>query len=206
MMRETEMIKSRKELREYLEQDRKALWNKSRKHPSLFGDDVWRFQILLRKTEYHVNCSRSPLGKLIGICYKFRYHRRSVKLGFAVPLNVFGPGLSIAHYGTLVVNSKAKVGRNCRIHAMVVIGATGGNPKAPVIGDNVYIGSGAKVIGDIHIADDVVIGANAVVVKSIDEPGTTWAGVPARKISDRNSSSNLSPDILEQEVKPENEI
>ena len=198
------MIKSRKELREYLEQDRKALWNKSRKHPSLFGDDVWRFQILLRKTEYHVNSSRTPFGKLIMMWYRFRYQRRSVRLGFAIPLNVFGPGLSIAHYGALVVNSKAKVGKNCRIHAMVVIGATGGNPKAPVIGDNVYIGSGAKIIGDIHIADNVAIGANTVVVKSIDEPGTTWAGVPARKISDRSSKDNLCPDIINREADTEN--
>jgi len=198
------MIKSRKELREYLEQDRKALWSKSRKHPSLFGDDVWRFQILLRKTEYHVNSSRTPFGKLIGLWFRFRYQRRSVRLGFAIPLNVFGPGLSIAHYGALVVNSKAKVGKNCRIHAMVVIGATGGNPKAPVIGDNVYIGSGAKIIGDIHIADNVAIGANAVVVKSIDEPGTTWAGVPASKISDRSSKDNLCPDIINREADTEN--
>ena len=184
------MIGSRKDLKEYLKQDKKALGKESRKRPSRFGDDVWRFEILMRKTEYHVNCSRTPAGKLIALWYRFRFMRRSVKLGFGIPLNVFGPGLSIAHYGALVVNSQARIGKNCRIHAMVVIGATGGNPKAPVIGDNVYIGAGAKIIGDIHIADDVAIGANAVVVKSIDEPGTTWAGVPAKKISDRNSSRN----------------
>ena len=185
------MISSRKDLTEYLKQDKKALGMESKSRPSRFGDDVWRFEILMRKTEYHVNCSRTPVGKLIALWYRFRFLRRSVKLGFGIPLNVFGPGLSIAHYGALVVNSKARVGRNCRIHAMVVIGATGGNPKAPVIGDNVYIGAGAKIIGDIHIADDVAIGANAVVVKSIDEPGTTWAGVPARKISDGNSARNI---------------
>ena len=120
-------------------------------------------------------------------------------LGFHLPLNIFDEGLSIAHYGALVVNTRARVGKNCRVHAMVVIGATNGDPAAPIIGDNVYIGAGAKIIGDIRIADGVAIGANAVVVKSIDEPNTTWGGVPARKISDRSSKSNLCPDLFADE-------
>ena len=59
-----------------------------------------------------------------------------------------------------------------------------------------FLGSGAKVIGDIQIADDVAIGANAVVVRSITEPGTTWAGVPARKISGKSSHENLNPRLF----------
>ena len=51
-------------------------------------------------------------------------------------------------------------------------------------------------MGDITIADDVAIGANAVVIRSITEPGTTWAGVPARKISNHSSRSNLHPDLF----------
>ena len=55
------------------------------------------------------------------------------------------------------------------------------------------MGDGCKIIGNITIADNVAIGANAVVVKSITEPGTTWGGIPAKKISSNNSWSNLSP-------------
>ena len=84
-------------------------------------------------------------------------------------------------------------GQNCRIHEGVCIGATSGGAQAAVIGDNVFIGSGAKIIGPVTIASDVAIGAGAVVVRSITEPGSTWAGVPARKVSDRNSHRNLSP-------------
>ena len=124
---------------------------------------------------------------------KFRFKRLSMKLGFSIPLNVFEEGLSIAHYGTIVVNSKAKVGKNCRLQEGVNIGATNGSPNAPIIGNNVFIGTGAKIIGDITIADDVAIGANAVVVKSIEEAGVTYGGVPAKKISNNNSHSNLSP-------------
>ena len=192
------MIKSKQELEWYLRQDQIALGKKDQKKPSRLGDEVWRFQILMRKTEYHVNTARNPLQKLITQWYRLRYHRYCVKMGFHIPLNIFEEGLSIAHYGALVVNSKAKVGKNCRIHAMVVIGATNGEPAAPVLGDNVYIGAGAKIVGDIYIADNVAIGANAVVVKSIEERGTTWGGVPARKISDRDSHLNLCPDLFEE--------
>jgi len=190
------MIQSRQDLRQYLRQDQIALGKKDQARPAPFGDEVWRFQILMRRTEYHVNTAKNPVQKAIAQWYRLRYHRYCVKMGFHVPLNIFDEGLSIAHYGALVVNSKAKVGKNCRIHAMVVIGATNGIPAAPVIGDNVYIGAGAKIVGDIRIADDVAIGANAVVVKSIDEKGTTWGGVPARKISSRNSRCNLCPDLF----------
>ena len=61
---------------------------------------------------------------------------------------------------------------------------------------NCYLGSGAKVIGEVSIADNVAVGAGAVVTKDITEPGTTWAGVPARKISDRDSRSNLCKSLF----------
>ena len=112
---------------------------------------------------------------------------------------MFGPGLSIAHYGTIVVNDAARVGKNCRIHEGVNIGATNGSLRAPQIGDNVFIGTGAKIIGDLTIADDVAIGANAVVVKSITEKGVTYGGIPAKKISANNSHSNLAPQLFRQE-------
>lgn len=102
-------------------------------------------------------------------------------------------GLALAHPGTIVINGNAKIGKNCRIHEGVTIGATNGSGDSAIIGDNVFIGTGAKIIGKVSIADDVAIGANAVVVKSILEAGTTWAGIPAVKISEKNSHSNLSP-------------
>ena len=65
-------------------------------------------------------------------------------------------------------------------------------PGAPTIGDRVFIGSGARIIGNIHIADDCVIGANAVVVHDIDEPNTIWGGIPAKKISNNGSYHYLN--------------
>ena len=114
-----------------------------------------------------------------------QFNKFSYKLGYTIPLNVIGSGLALPHYGTIVINSKSKIGKNCRIHVGVNIGANGGSNAAPQIGDDVYIGPGAKIIGDIIIADGVIIGANAVVCKSIDFPNTVWAGVPAKLLKKR---------------------
>lgn len=180
----------------YREQDRIALGRKQDRHPRLFGDEIWKFEILLRKVEYYTNCRKDFVSRMINKYHKFRFHRLSVKLGFTIPINVFGEGLSIPHYGTIVVHGNAKVGRNCRLQEGVTIGATNGSHEAATIGDNCYFGSGAKVIGAVTIADDVAVGANAVVTKDITEPGTSWAGIPARKISDTDSYSNLCKDLF----------
>lgn len=107
----------------------------------------------------------------------------SLRLGFTIPLNVFGPGLSIAHRGTIVINKDTRVGENCRIHACTNIGSGKGSVSAPQIGNNVYIGPGAKIFGDIVIADNIAIGANSVVNKSFYEKGISIAGIPAKKIN-----------------------
>ena len=186
------MIQSKKDYREYLEADRLAL-GVTRKRPFPIIDEIWRFERLLRKVEYHKNCSQTVFGKAYALWLHFLLSRKKSRYGFSIPLNVFGPGLSIAHFGSIVVNGNAKVGKNCRIQESTTIGATNGSAKAPVIGDNCFIGSGARIIGDILIADDVAIGANAAVVKSCNEPGVTLGGVPAKVISRNGSRSNLSP-------------
>ena len=191
------MIQSKSDLKYYLKQDALALRCETKKRPSIFGDEVWKFQRALRKLEYYTNVSKKKkVLKLFCIPAKLRYKHLSLKLGFSVPINAFEEGLSIAHYGLLVVNSKAKIGKNCRIQEGVTIGATNGSANAPIIGDNVFIGSGAKIIGDISIANDVAIGAGSVVVKSIEEPSVTYAGVPAKKISDNDSHANLAPNLF----------
>ena len=192
------MITTKKELREYLAADAKADGRASVR-ATIFGDEVWKFQIALRKLEYYKN--RKGISRYLTlplrVYYQFRHHYLSVRLGFSIATGVFDKGLAIAHYGTIVVARTARVGQNCRIHEGVTIGATNGSLQAPKIGNNVFIASGAKIIGDITIADDVAIGANAVVVKSIEEQGTTWGGVPARKISDNSSRANLNKSLFE---------
>jgi serine O-acetyltransferase len=181
------MIKCKKDYILYLEADRIALGKPRYSAVALMEeylrrDHIWHFQRLLRKTEYYNNVVSKDffLGKLMYIFLKMKLKNLSLKLGFSIPENVFGPGLAIVHYGTIVVNARAKVGSNCRIHVCTNIGESGGVAGAPSIGDNVYIGPGAKIYGAITIASNSVIAANAAVNKSIIEEGMLVAGIPAK--------------------------
>lgn len=189
------MIKTKEDLKRYLKKDKLAL-GKKYKHPKIFNDEIWKFEILLRKTEFYFNNRSKIIYRLLYYLNMYKFHKCRVKLGYSIPLNVFSEGLSIAHRGTIVVNGNAKIGKNCRIQECTTIGATNGNCDAPILGDNIFIGSGARIIGNIKIADDIAIGANSFVNKSFLESSITIAGIPAKKISDNSSHSNLERDLF----------
>ncbi|MCJ8293083.1 MAG: serine acetyltransferase [Colwellia sp.] len=178
------MITSKKKYLEYLQLDKEALGISGIK--DYLFHDIWHFQKALRKAEYWHNCSTGKVSKLISFYYRHVLRKKGRKLGFSIPVNTFGPGLSIAHAGTIVINSHSRIGANCRIHVCVNIGASAGNSEeAPTIGDDCYIGPGVKVYGAILIGDNTGIGANAVVNRSFPEESQTIAGIPALKISAR---------------------
>lgn len=181
------VIGSKEDYHFYLEADRVAL-NIGSWWPKYFSHDVWRFERRLRRVEYWQNCRRSPVFRPIYYFLYWRFRRLSLRMGYSIPPNVFGPGLSIAHPGTLIVNDAARIGENCRIHPGVTIGtAAGEEHAAPHIGKNAFIGPNAVILGPIEIGDDVAIGANAVVNRSFPESGITVAGVPAKKVSEKGS-------------------
>lgn len=128
------------------------------------------------------------LGRLFYYAYRFRLERVSEALGFDIPLGVFGPGLSIAHRGTIVVNGDARVGKNCRIHPGVTIGAVRG--LAPTIGDDVFIGPSVGVYGPVTIGDRVVLGPHSLVNFDV-EPEQTTLGT--RATFKREPALNLVP-------------
>lgn len=154
---------------------------------TLLFDDILRFHRCLRTAEYwYNNRTNNVVARLLSMFHRYRLMRQGRKLGFSIPVNVFGPGLSIAHAGTIVVNKHAKVGRNCRLHVCVNIGAATNNSEAaPQIGDDCYIAPGAKLYGGIVIGDNTGIGANAVVTKSFPEGNQTLGGIPAKVIANR---------------------
>ena len=184
------MISDKKEFYEFLMADKKALKRLTRKPKST--DLIWKYEILLRKCEYYNNCKKGLINKIILYYYRWNKHKIGIKCNFSIPLNVFDSGLSIAHIGPIIINSGAKIGKNCRIHVGVNIGTEAGKEsEAPTIGDNVYIGPGAKLFGKIKIGNNVAIGANAVVNKSFEEDNISIAGVPAKKISNKGSKGLL---------------
>ena len=81
----------------------------------------------------------------------------------------------------IIINPEVVIGDNVKINQHVTIGGSG-EKGCPVIGDNVYIGSGAKVLGGIRIGNNVKIGANAVVISDVPD-NSTAVGVPARIIA-----------------------
>lgn len=154
-----------------------------------FRYPIVQFQRLLRHIEY-LDGRGGPF-RFVRLVQVWRLKQLGMKLGFSIPRHVFGPGLSLAHYGSIVVNGDARVGRNARIHSDVNIGVADG--LVPRIGHDVYIGPGAKLFGGITIGDGAVIGANAVVNRDIPA-GVVAGGVPARIIADRRDGPPLMID------------
>lgn len=178
------MINSKADLKKYLEADRLALRRPRRSLLEIWWrDPVWFFEIALRKLEYHTNCRTGFIGKIAKKFWKVQHRHFSLKCSFYIPPNVFGPGLRICHYGTIVVNGNCKVGSNCSLQVDTVIGGRLGEPASvPIIGDNCFIGPGAKIFGAIRIGNNTKIGANSVVQKDFPEGDCTLVGIPAYKI------------------------
>jgi serine O-acetyltransferase len=172
------MIESREDLAFYLRADLVANGHDRFRAHFRVTQRIAYFQRLLRLTEFYENCSRTVLGRAWGQFLRLRLYRVGEGLGFTIPRNVFGPGLSIAHKGTIVVNKDVRVGKNCRIHQCVTIG--GDDAQAPVIGDRVMISAGACILQDATVGDLAVIGANSVVTKAVRLASLSVAFRPRR--------------------------
>jgi len=104
-----------------------------------------------------------------------------------------GSGLYVGHFGHVVVNPRARIGRNCNLSPGVFIGSGGRGEEdgrvregVPTLADRVYVGPGAVIFGPVEIGEDAAIGANAVVTKSVP-PRAVVAGAPARVVSRKGS-------------------
>ena len=94
----------------------------------------------------------------------------------------FGPGFVLIHSQGVVINGSVRGGSNIHIEHQVTIGAE--RNQSPVLGSDIFIGAGAKILGAVTIGDGARIGANAVVVDDV-EPHTTVVGIPARVVRNR---------------------
>ncbi|MGV8896363.1 MAG: serine O-acetyltransferase [Rhodoglobus sp.] len=155
------------------------------------------FVYRLRRAEH----SRGLRGlkRIIYVIRRYKFERLSVEMGFDIPLGVFGPGLSIAHRGTIVVNGDARVGRNCRIHPGVTIG--GDHHGSPVIGDDVFIGPNACILGRLTVGSGATIGPLALVQSDVSPNRTILAARGQEMARERTSwvrsAGRLGPVIQE---------
>ena len=178
------MIKSKADLKNYIAEDMQfyhRYTNWDRFVFFLIRDPVHqivRYLRFLRKEEYFFNVRKDLPGKLLYLCCFRRKNQLGNKLGFKIPKNCFGPGLTIYHHGNIIVNEAARIGSGCRLHGNNCIGNKGSADLVPKIGDDLDLGFGACVIGGVELGDRVTVGANAVAVKSLPEGGETLTGVP----------------------------
>lgn len=159
----------------------------------LFSNGGFRFLFFFRLVQHYKN--NFFLSFLIGIFFK----RYSVKFQIQIPKSVkIGLGLALPHYGGIVVNSKTIIGDYCTILHNVTIGNTkrGKLKGAPIIGDYVYLGPGAVVVGNITIGNHVLIAPNAYV--NLDIPDNSLViGNPAKIVSRQNASKGYITNIPE---------
>jgi serine O-acetyltransferase len=155
----------------------KAEWYDLRPTPGsllrMCGSDGSTAQILYRVMRF---CQTHHLKPLAFLLYRLNAMLGHVVIGRGAD---FGPGLVILHSFGIVINSRVKAGRNLVLEHGVTIGAE--KNQSPTLGDNVFIGAGAKIIGPVRIGSDVKIGANAVVIRDVPD-GATVVGIPARVV------------------------
>jgi len=130
-------------------------------------------------------CKQRRIPYFAGFAQRQIYSRYGLEI--VVGSDIEG-GLYIAHPVGAVISPK-HIGQNCSIIAAVTIGMRN-TWDFPVIGDNVFIGAGARVLGKITIGDGAVIGANAVVISDVPA-GATAVGIPAR-ITEKSTRALLS--------------
>ncbi len=132
-----------------------------------------------------------------GLCDLLSRSLFGVSIGNAVEI---GPGLMMTH-GNVVIDGRTRIGKHCQINPWVTVGLSnsrklGFSADGPTIGDEVHIGTGAKILGPVRIGNFARIGANAVVVHDVPA-NTTVVGVPARPVTDPRTSSAAGKDTNE---------
>ena len=182
-----QFVKTKRDLREAIFKDKLTHIGNSKKTFFLFMFtkhhkwQIYSFIKAMRISEYYSNnSSNSVFHKIRSYFAERKRNRLGDKIGIYAGLNSIEPGVKIEHASSVSVDGF--IGKGTIIHGDNCIGNDGISNRPPYVGENVDIGVGAKIIGDVKIADNTIIGAGAVVVDSFLEPGHVIGGVPAKVI------------------------
>lgn len=184
------MIQSKQDLYYYLREDKKRNLGTYRVGVFksiayyLFSSDNYRaYRLLksLRKLEYAENVlrKRGLFGKLVYYLRKWRYQRVEKNCNIVIGTNMLGYGFRLPHImgGGIIINCNS-MGNYCSANVGVVVGNNHAWNDRPIIGDNVKLSVGCKVIGGIHVGNNVIVAPNSVVVKDVPD-NCVVSGVPA---------------------------
>jgi serine O-acetyltransferase len=149
----------------------------------LLAGEAYKYIFWMRTCKYTVGnrflrYTIYPIARLMLRKYTYKF---GISISFRAEI---GSGFYIGHFGGIFVNSQCRIGNNCNISQGVTLGKSnrGKNMGYPIIGDNVYIGPGAKVIGAVKVGNNVAIGANCVLTRDVPDNAVV-VGVPGRVIS-----------------------
>jgi serine O-acetyltransferase len=158
-----------------------------------FRESGFRFTVVMRCCTF----LRAQWWSRWGIYHLFRCWHRLQQVKYSTYISFeskIGPGLYLGHLCCIVMNTRAEIGRDCTLSHGVTIGQTNSrskNPGCPIIGDRVYLGCGAAILGAITVGNDSVIAPNSVVIHDVP-PRTVVSGIPARTISEKGSSGYVA--------------
>lgn len=186
------MIRNKKDYEFYLQEDRKRnlkiekfniyTWAKYQYYLFIKHNGAIAYNYLksLRKLELAINCKKgnSIVGKIIYRIRLIKYLRLSYKYHIYINPNTVGYGLYLPHISGVIVNCKS-MGNYCKINCGVLLGNKHSQDEIPIIGDNVDMTTGCKIIGKVIIGNNVIIAPNSVVVKDVPENAVV-SGIPAR--------------------------
>lgn len=182
------MIQTRKQLREYILEDRKV---QGMQHPFwaklTFGENamIRKYMANLRKAEYWKANSQNIVGKLMYAYHLLKHRRMCLKYGMHIALNSVGKGFFIVHPGFIRIDSWVHIEENCTVLPMVLFGKAHPVENVEIfVGKNCYVGTGATILGPIRIGNNVTIAAGAVVTKDVPD-NVVVAGVPAKIVKSK---------------------
>jgi serine O-acetyltransferase len=139
---------------------------------------IFKYIYHMRHMEFY-GARDNLISKLLYVYHYYFYTKLSYTLGYQIPAGTCGKGLTLYHWGSIIVNGRARLGDYCRLYPGVIIGST--EKGVPQIGNNVYVGGGSKIIGNISIGNNVIIAPNSIVNKNVPA-NVIVAGVPAKVI------------------------
>ena len=161
-----------------------------------FKEPGFQYMYFLRKAKKYKKNS------FFGLFYRFIISRLRYKYGFQIPIETdIGKGFHIGHFGTIVINANAKIGKNCNIAHSTTIGkANRGKMEGyPTIGDRVWIGTGSVIVGNITIGSNCLIAPNSFVNMDIPE-NSLVIGNPAKIIKQKNPTEGYINNLVNEDV------
>lgn len=132
----------------------------------------------MRNYSYYLH-QKGMMNKIRRFRFGSKFKKLGLKLGFSIGADVFGYGLVIPHYGTIVVGAPNHIGNYAVLHTSTCISA-----KDSEIGDGLYLSTGVKITQQVKLGNGVMIGANSVVNKSFGD-NQIIVGTPAKAIGQR---------------------